>query len=46
MYEVVIKGKTYYVTNETDGIIYAIDANEEVGDEVGKYVNKVATFKK
>jgi len=43
VYEVTIKGKTYYVVNEQNGPIYAADA-DDVGDQVGKYVNGVATF--
>jgi hypothetical protein len=44
LYELKINGKAYYVTNETNGPIYAITEDEEVGDEVGKYVNGKATF--
>ena len=39
VYEVKIKTKTYYVTNETNGTIYAVASDGEVGDEVGKYVD-------
>ena len=39
VYEVKIKNKTYYVTNETNGTIYAVEADGEVGEEVGKYVD-------
>ena len=31
-----INGKNYYVTGDTDGDIYAVDEDEEVGDLVGK----------
>ena len=46
MYETVINGKKYYITNETDGEIYAILEDEDIGDVVGKYVNGVPTFTK
>ena len=40
-----IKGHgKYFVTNETNGDIYAIAEDEEVGDQVGKFVNKIPTF--
>jgi hypothetical protein len=45
--EVVIKGTRYYADNTTDGRIYAITADEEVGEEVGIYVNgKPKMYKK
>ena len=46
VYETVILGKKYYITNETNGEIYAILDDEEIGDIVGKYVNGVPTFTK
>jgi len=46
LYGVIIKGKTYYTTNETDGIIYQLDENEEPTIEVGKYKNGKAKFYK
>jgi len=46
VYETVINGKKYYITNETDGEIYAILEDEDIGDVVGKYVNGVPTFTK
>ena len=39
VYEVTIKGKTYYVVNEQNGPIYAADADGDVGNEVGRYIN-------
>jgi len=42
VYEVVIKGTRYYTTNETDGTIYAITDDDDIGDEVGQFVNGVA----
>jgi hypothetical protein len=44
LYETTINGKAYYVTNETNGPIYAIAEDEEVGDEIGKFVNGKAIF--
>lgn len=42
---ITIKGKgNFYTTNETNGDIYAIEGEDDVGDIVGKFVNKVATF--
>jgi len=46
VYEVTIGKKSYYTTNGQNGKIYAIDADEEVGDEVGVFVNGKATFHK
>jgi len=40
-----IKGKgNFYTTNETNGDIYQIEGEDDVGDIVGKFVNKVAIF--
>jgi len=45
--EVIIKGTRYYADNTTDGRIYAIIEDEEVGEEVGIYVNgKPKMYKK
>jgi hypothetical protein len=41
---VTIKGKTYYVTNEIDSVIYALDENGDISLEVGKYVNGIAAI--
>jgi len=46
VYEVNIGKKSYYTTNGQNGKIYAIDADEEVGNEVGVFVNGKATFHK
>ena len=43
--EVKIKGKTYFTTDATNGIIYAC-VDEDVGDEVGVFKNGVAVFNK
>jgi hypothetical protein len=40
-----IKGRgKFYTNNETNGDIYEIEGEDDVGEEVGKFVNKVATF--
>ena len=39
VYEIEIKGKRYYTTNEQDGIVYSIEGEDDVGDEIGKFVN-------
>ena len=44
VFEVTIKGKGYYTTNETDGVIYAIASNEDVGDTVGHFVKGKPVF--
>jgi hypothetical protein len=44
VYETVIGNKKYYITNETDGDIYAILEDGEIGDVIGKYVNSVPQF--
>jgi cobalamin biosynthesis protein CobT len=46
VYEITIAGKAYYTTNGQNGKIYAVDADEEVGDEIGVFVNGKATFYK
>jgi flagellar biosynthesis GTPase FlhF len=46
VYEITIGKKSYYTTNGQNGKIYAIDADEEVGDEVGVFVNGKAKFHK
>ena len=45
-YEVTIKKKLYYTTNEIDGIIYSIDKDDEIGDEVGHFKNGKPVFNK
>ena len=39
VYEIEINGKRYYTTNEQDGVVYNIDGEDDVGDEIGKFVN-------
>ena len=46
VFEITIKGTAYYTTNEVNGVIYAVAANEEVGDEIGKFVDKKPVFYK
>ena len=46
VFEITIKGTAYYTTNEVNGVIYAVDADDEVGDEIGKFVDKKAVFNK
>ena len=46
VFEITIGDKSYYTNDEINGSIYAVDANEEVGDEVGVFVNRKPTFKK
>ena len=44
VFEFSIDGTAYYITNEINGIIYNIDENEDVGDEIGKLINGVPNF--
>ena len=45
VYIITIQGKgNFYTSNETNGDIYQIEGEDDVGDVVGKFVNKVATF--
>jgi hypothetical protein len=44
VYETVIEGNRYYITNDTDGEIYAIIDDDDIGDVVGKYVNGKPVF--
>ena len=46
VYEIEIKGKRYYTTNEINGTIYAILADDEIGDEVGSFENGKPLFRK
>ena len=39
-----INGKHYYATNEKNGEIYEMLDDEDIGDEVGKYVNGTPVF--
>ena len=44
VYEVTIKNKSYYTTNETDGPIYAILEDEDIGDQIGEFKEGKPTF--
>ena len=46
VYIIEIKGHgKFFTNNEKNGDIYAVDgADEDVGDQVGKFVNSVAIF--
>jgi hypothetical protein len=46
VFEVIIKGTQYYTSNETDGVIYSITDDGEIGDEVGNFVEGKAIMKK
>lgn len=46
VFEITIAGKSYYTTNEKNGKIYAIDADEEVGDEIGAFKDGKPIFNK
>ena len=46
VFEIQIKKKSYYTNNEMNGIIYAIEANEDVGPEVGIFKDGKAIFHK
>ena len=39
VYEISIKGITYYTTDELNGIIYEVDDNGDVGNEIGSFKN-------
>jgi hypothetical protein len=44
--EVEINGTRYYVTDQKNGKIYAVEEDDDVGDEVGYYMNGIAKFYK
>jgi hypothetical protein len=46
VFVVTISGKSYYTTNKDNGKIYAIDADEEIGDEIGEFKAGKAKFYK
>ena len=39
VFEVTIRGKTYFTADAQNGEIYESTADGDVGDEVGKFVN-------
>ena len=44
VFEIEINGTLYYTTDEKNGDIYKVLEDEDIGDKVGKFVNKVAKF--
>ena len=40
VYEISVNGKRYYTTNETNGTIYELLEDDDVGEEIGRFVNK------
>ena len=44
VFEITISGKKYYTNNNVNGKIYSIDKDEEVGDEIGVFVNSKPKF--
>jgi len=46
VFEISIKGKSYYTNNETNGKIYSILEDEDVGPVIGQFVSGKAQFTK
>lgn len=46
VFEITIKGKSYYTNNETSGKIYSILEDEDVGPAIGQFVGGKAQFTK
>jgi len=44
VFEHIINGVTYYITNELNGTIYGVDDSGDIGDEIGKMVNGSPVF--
>jgi len=44
VFEITIGKKVYYTNNETNGTIYTVGQDEDVGDEVGSFVNGKPVF--
>ena len=44
VFEITIGNKTYYTNDETNGTIYAVGEDEDIGDEIGMFVNGKPTF--
>ena len=42
VYEITIKGKKYFTTDEQNGDIYEMDKDGDVGEQVGSFVNGIA----
>ena len=39
VYEVLVKGKKVYTTDEKNGVIYEILPDDDIGKEIGKFKN-------
>ena len=39
VYEIEVEGIRYYTTSEKDGIVYELLDDDDVGDEIGKFIN-------
>ena len=46
VFEIEINSKSYYTTDEQNGIIFEITEDEDIGDEVGKFKKGKAVFSK
>ena len=46
LFAITVSGKSYYTSDKVNGKIYAIAADEEVGDEIGEFVSGKAKFYK
>jgi len=46
LFAITVSGKSYYTSDKVNGKIYAIAADEEVGDEIGQFVSGKAKFYK
>jgi hypothetical protein len=45
VFEITVNGTKYYTSNETNGVIYSITEDGEIGDEVGNFVKGVFVMK-
>jgi len=39
VFEVEYRGKRYYTTDETNGAVYAVQDDDDIGDQIGNFVN-------
>ena len=44
VFEVTIRGKTYFTADAKNGEIYDTDLNGDVGDQVGMFINGKPSF--
>ena len=44
VFEITISGIKYYTSNETNGVIYSITDDNDIGDKVGVFKNKIPEF--